>query len=130
MYRIRRFGIVKTATVAAVMYMVIIGIFAVPLALLAAVAGSRIPVGGGTIAFDAGGVIAVALLAVVFYGILGWIVTAIACALYNLVAGWIGGIEVELETVAPPPPAAVWGQPVIPPVPPPSEPPSTPPYSS
>ncbi|MGH2476321.1 MAG: hypothetical protein ACRDIL_13755 [Candidatus Limnocylindrales bacterium] len=130
MYRIRRFGIIKTATVAAVMYMVIIAIFAIPFALIVAVAGSRVPVGGTTIGFDAGGVIAIALLAIVFYGILGWIVTAIACALYNLVAGWIGGVEVELETVAPPPPPAVWGQSAPPAAPPRSEPPSTPPYSS
>ncbi len=130
MYRIRRFGIVKTATVAAVMYMVIIAIFAVPFALLAAAAGSRIPVGDSTIGVDAGGVIAVALLAIVFYGIVGWVVTAIACALYNLVAGWIGGIEVELETIAPPAPPVVWGQPATPAAPPRGDPPSTPPYSS
>lgn len=127
MVRIRRFGIIKTATVAAVMYMVIIAIFAIPFALLAAVAGSRVPVGGTTMAFDAGGVIAIALLAIVFYGVFGWIVTAIACALYNLVAGWIGGVEVELESVVPPPPPAVWGQSVTPPSEPP---PATPPYTS
>jgi hypothetical protein len=35
---------------------------------------------------------------------------------YNLAAGWVGGIEVQVETVAPPPPVPAWGTP--PPAPP------------
>ena len=31
------------------------------------------------------------------YGVIGVIGGAIGAALYNLVAGWIGGIEVEME---------------------------------
>ncbi len=33
----------------------------------------------------------------IFYGILGFIGGAIGAWLYNLIAGWIGGIEVEFE---------------------------------
>lgn len=33
----------------------------------------------------------------VFYGIFGFIFGVIAAAIYNLIARWIGGIEVEVE---------------------------------
>lgn len=106
MYRIRRFGVLRTATVVAVLYMVIVAIFAIPFAFFALAAGS----GPGSVAgVNAGGIIAIALLAIVGYGLLGWVFTAIACALYNLVAGWIGGIEVQVESVGPPPVVPVWG---------------------
>jgi hypothetical protein len=39
-----------------------------------------------------------ALALPILYGVLGFIFTAIGCALYNLVAGWVGGIEVELDS--------------------------------
>ena len=38
----------------------------------------------------------VALLLPIFYGVLGFIFTAIGCAIYNFVAGLVGGVEVEL----------------------------------
>ena len=31
------------------------------------------------------------------YGVIGFIFTAIGCAIYNFVAGLVGGIEVELD---------------------------------
>ena len=43
------------------------------------------------------------LLAALIYGVFGWIFTAIACAIYNLAAGWVGGIEVQVNQSAPPP---------------------------
>jgi hypothetical protein len=33
----------------------------------------------------------------VIYGVMGFIFGVIGAAIYNLVAGWIGGIEVEVE---------------------------------
>ena len=36
----------------------------------------------------------------VIYAVFGYIFTAIACVIYNWVAGMIGGIEVELATPA------------------------------
>jgi len=33
----------------------------------------------------------------VIYGVMGFIFGVIGAALYNLVANWIGGIEVEVE---------------------------------
>jgi hypothetical protein len=128
MLRIQRFNVIKAATVAALMYMIVIAIFVVPLAaivLIASVAG--VSVDGTTIEVvflgGFGGIFA--------YGLIGWIATAIACVIYNLVAGWIGGIEVRVEPVAPeaPPPAWMAPQPPTSQQPPTSLPPTSQPPS-
>jgi hypothetical protein len=98
MIRIRRFGVVRTATVLAVLYtvaaLIFFGIFAVFILL----AGAQQPAfpgldtGAGVVGILIGGLIASAI-----YGLLGWIFTAIFCALYNWVAGFTGGVEFELK---------------------------------
>ena len=125
MYRIRRFGVIKTATVVAIMYMVIVGVFVAPFALLGLLIA---PSQGG--AGTAAGIVAFGLLAIFGYGLLGWVFTAIAAAIYNLAARWVGGIEVEIEHVVPPAPPPDWMLTSTGPTPsPPSSPPpaSTPP---
>lgn len=112
MYRIRRFGIIKTATIVAVIYMLVVAIFFVPLAILALAASP------GNAAVGAVGILVFGLLAAVLYAAVGWIFTAIACALYNLAAGWVGGIEVQVEPVAPVAASPVWGPSSYPPPPP------------
>jgi len=101
MVRIRRFGIVRTATVAAVMYavavIVVTLLVGLPFALLAGFGahgnGAAVAVlGGGAV-----GLLLAGLLGALAYAVMGWIVTAVACALYNVAAGWVGGIEVQLE---------------------------------
>ena len=37
----------------------------------------------------------------IFYGILGAVLTAISAVLYNIVAGMIGGIQIEVEMAGP-----------------------------
>lgn len=108
MVRIRRFGIVQTANVVAAIYGVVIVVFFLPIAALIVVVGRDSPFGGaGALLVVAGGLLLAGLYAIVI-----WIATAIGAALYNVVAGRVGGIEVQLESVAPPPPtvAASWGQ--------------------
>ena len=125
MYRIRRFGVIKTATVVAIMYMVIVGVFVAPFALLGLLIA---PSQGG--AGTAAGIVAFGLLAIFGYGLLGWVFTAVAAAIYNLAARWVGGIEVEIEHVVPPAPPPDWMLTSTGPTPsPPSSPPpaSTPP---
>ncbi len=109
MFRIKRFGIMKTATVVAVLYLLIVLIFVVPAVILVAAFGGT-NASTGAVGLLAGG----AVLAVI-YAIGGWIFTAIGCALYNVAAGWTGGIEVQVEAVAPPQPAQIWGPITTPP---------------
>jgi hypothetical protein len=87
------------------MYMLIVAVFVVPFLLLALVFGSTSGFGGSG---SVGGIIAFGLLAIFGYGFFGWVFTAIAVAVYNLAAGWVGGIEVQIEAVAPPPPVPAW----------------------
>ena len=115
MVRIRRFGVIRTATVAAVMYAVIILVaslfIGLPFVLIAGMAGRASGDGGiaaGIMGASVAGIVLFGLFGAVIYAIIGWIMTAIACAIYNLVAGWVGGIEVQLENVSGPS-APQWG---------------------
>lgn len=108
MYRISRFGVVKTATMVALIYVIVIAIFAVPAAIIVL---ALTPSGGaGAVEVVIGGV----LIAIV-YAAVGWIFAAIGCAIYNLAARWIGGIEVQVEPVVPPAPAPLWAPLITPP---------------
>jgi hypothetical protein len=100
---IARFDVLRTANIVAALYAVIVLVigllFAVPFALVALVAGQDAGPGVAT-----GGVIGVLLLlvlAVVFYAGIGWVMTAILCALYNALAGRIGGIRVDVQPEGP-----------------------------
>jgi hypothetical protein len=136
MFRIRRFGVIRTANVVAFLYVVIVVVIFIPIGVIVAIAGSSSTFGGATGAFtgNAAGIAVLffGLLAALFYGILGWIFTAIACLIYNFAARVVGGIEIQLEAVEPPPPPVVWsgsptvaGSPATPPAePPPAGPPA------
>lgn len=113
MFRIRRFGVIKTANVVAFLYVIVIVVVFIPIGLIVAIAGSTTTFPGATGAFAGNaaglGILFVGLLAALLYGILGWVFTAIACLIYNFAAGMIGGIEIQLEAVDPRPAPAVWG---------------------
>lgn len=116
---IRRFDIIRTANVVAILYAVIILVamlvFFVPFALIAGVASTSRSFGIGEVmgAGIVGVLIGGALLAV-FYAIVGWIMTAIMCALYNFVAGRVGGIRVEVDLEGPMPGGPGFGAPIPP----------------
>ena len=98
--RIRRFSVLKTASVFALMYVVLVAVIAIPILLiLLPVSMSVSGVRGGEIggAELLGGGVLVTVLLMVFYGIFAWIFGAIFCLVYNLVARLIGGIEVDVE---------------------------------
>ena len=92
MFRIRRFGVVRTATVAALCYLVAFGL------LFGIVVVIALAVGPGAMS---GALIGGAVAAVLIYALFGWIFTAVACLVYNFVARWAGGIEVEVERIGP-----------------------------
>jgi len=84
--QIRRFGVGQTAKVVAVLY-AIMGLIIVPIFLIASMLSpNKSQFGTGF-----------ALALPIIYGVIGFIFTAIGCALYNFVAGLVGGIEVELD---------------------------------
>ncbi|MDF2735766.1 MAG: hypothetical protein K0S97_2390 [Chloroflexota bacterium] len=123
MFRIRRFGVMKTATVVAVMYMVIVAVFVIPIALIGLlIAPSQGSQAGTTVV----GIVIFGAVAILAYGLIGWIFTALAAAIYNVAAGWVGGIEVQVEAVAPPPGLPAWGTTTQPPSSAPPVPPAPP----
>lgn len=89
--QIRRFGIGQTAKVVAVLY-ALMGLVFVPIFWIAAMFAPK------ESGFGAGFALAMPIV----YGVLGFIFTAIGCAVYNFVAGLVGGIEVELDTTQAP----------------------------
>jgi hypothetical protein len=84
--RIRRFGVLQTAKVVAVLY-ALMGLVFVPILLIVSIFSPSKDVPGPGFA----------LLLPILYGVLGFVFTAISCAIYNFVAGLVGGIEVELD---------------------------------
>jgi cyanate permease len=87
MSQIRRFGIGQTAKVAGVLY-ALMGLLVAPFFLIA---GKLSP--ESTPRFGTGFALALPIL----YGACGYVFVAIGCAIYNFVAGFVGGIEVELD---------------------------------
>jgi len=83
--RIRRFGVGQTAKVLGVLY-TLLGLVFLPFVLVAAMFAPN----------EAGLGIGFAVALPVIYGLAGFVFTAIGCLTYNLVAGWLGGIEVEI----------------------------------
>lgn len=109
MYRIRRFGVVRTASVVTLMYLLVFGAFLLFFGLLFGAISSTVTTtfpGGGTQSFDLPrpnilGLFAGLLVALLLYGIATWVFTALACLLYNFVCRWAGGIEIQLEASPP-----------------------------
>ena len=105
MYSIRRFGVVRTATIVAVMYLFVTAVIVVPIVILGGIAALV----GGQGAEVVVGITVTGLIIGALYGAMGWVFTALACLLYNLAAGWVGGIELQLDTVVPPTTTLAWG---------------------
>jgi hypothetical protein len=85
--RIKRFSIGQSAKVLGVLYL-LFGLLFVPFFLLMGAFGPEGAAGFGTV---------FALGMPLMYAVFGLIGGAIGAALYNLVAGWVGGIEIEME---------------------------------
>jgi hypothetical protein len=84
--RLSRFSIGQTAKVLGLLYG-LMGLIFVPFFLLATMFS---PDGPG---FGVGFALAIPIL----YGLIGFVFTAIGCALYNWVATKVGGIELSLD---------------------------------
>jgi hypothetical protein len=91
MKRIKRFGVYQTSKVFAIIYFIVTAIFMIPIGLFMTMMGT-----GSSSWMPFSGTMFFVLPFV--YGLVGFITTAIGCAVYNLIARWTGGIEFQVET--------------------------------
>jgi len=89
--RIKKIGVLQTSLVAAVVLLFVSLIFVIPFGLIMALVSS----------FDSSSFaiwsIPIIVVLPILYGAFGFISTAIVCLVYNLVAKWTGGVEIEIE---------------------------------
>lgn len=90
MQQIKSFGILQTAKVSGVMYLIVSAVFAIPFAVIGAL--------GAVVSGKPEGLLMLLLiLAPLLYAVMGALFAALGCLVYNLVAARIGGVEVELQ---------------------------------
>jgi len=92
MRRVKRFGVYQTSKVAAIIMFFVALLFVIPFGLMSSLfahtTGKPFFLGGFFL-----------FIMPFLYGVMGFIMTAVSCAIYNLVSKWTGGIELELELV-------------------------------
>lgn len=90
MHRVRRIGIYQTSLVVAALYGAL-GLLFVPIVW---VMGRIVPTEGASTLGGFGLVFMIGMP--ILYAVIGFVTTAIACVIYNILAGITGGIELEL----------------------------------
>jgi hypothetical protein len=93
---VRRVAPVSFAKVAGIIYAVLgfcFGLLFTLASLAGAFASERAGAPGLGLLLGVGAVI----MLPIFYGVLGFVVSLIGAALYNAAAGWVGGVEVEMQ---------------------------------
>lgn len=103
MRTIRRFAVGSVFKVAAVTYGLLFAVFGCLFLVLPGIFGlgmldqmaaeSDLPIAGGGVA----GVLIAYVAGIVILALVNGLVAAIGAVIYNLVAGWVGGVQVELE---------------------------------
>jgi hypothetical protein len=95
---IRRVDPISVGKIAGALY-ALIGLLVGALFSLIAMAGASMGGGLGEGAPFVGMLFGVGAIIVlpIFYGVVGFICTTIAAALYNLIAGIVGGVRIEVE---------------------------------
>ena len=104
MHRVRRFDVLSVAKISGLCYGAM-GLVLVPFFLLfGMIAGQAAKQSGGAVPSGFGAMFGVgmAVMAPIFYGVMGFIMGALGAFIYNLISQWVGGIEVELQPVAAP----------------------------
>ena len=103
--RIKKLGILSVAKMCAAIMFVISLLISIPYGLfiiIFALTGASSIGGQGGLALGGGGVVFGLLFMIglpIFYGMIGFIGGALGALLYNLFAGFVGGIEIEVENV-------------------------------
>jgi hypothetical protein len=95
MQRIRRMDVMQMAKTLGALYFLLGLIIGVPvLLIMSSIPNTRSGIPG----FGNGFGIGMAIAIPIFYGVIGIIGGAVMAAVYNLVAGWTGGIGIDLES--------------------------------
>jgi hypothetical protein len=91
---VKRIAPLQLGKMLAVLYG-IMGLLFMPLFLIMSAFSSHMPAGqrGGMMPFGAGFAIAMPIM----YAAMGFVFGALGALIYNVVAKWVGGIEVEVE---------------------------------
>jgi len=100
MHRIRSVGVLSVAKISGLIHAAF-GLLFVPIFLLMglslSIAGTQ---GGGQklpTFFGPAFAVIMSIFMPIFYGIMGFLIGAVGALLYNLIATWVGGIEMEVE---------------------------------
>lgn len=94
MKTIKKIGVLSAAKIAAIIYFLFTAIFMIPFGLLTTLAGGA---ASENPFFAFGGGMFILIMPFLYAGI-AFVATAIGCLVYNLVAQWVGGIQVELSS--------------------------------
>jgi len=102
MYSLRSLDVMSCAKMMGALY-ACIGLIILPFLLLAGFAGLMF--GQREAALSGVGMLILAILAPIFYGVMGFLIGALTAWIYNLVARRVGGIRMELtaDAVSAPP---------------------------
>ncbi|HYK00874.1 MAG TPA: hypothetical protein VE974_03905 [Thermoanaerobaculia bacterium] len=92
---IRRVGPLSLAKVSGALYALMGLIFGAIISLISVVGSAFMPKDAGLsgMLFGVGAIVVLPI----FYGVLGFIMSLIMAGLYNLIAGWVGGVEIDLQ---------------------------------
>lgn len=93
---VKRIGPLSLAKISGMLYGLmglIIGAF---ISLFSVVGGAFAPGKDAGVVGMLFGAAAIVILPI-FYGLLGFVMSLIGAALYNLVAGWVGGVELDVQ---------------------------------
>ena len=96
MHAIKSVGVLSVAKMMGAMY-AIVGLFFLPFALLMGLVASMAPHQQNQNPFGPIFGLIFGIFAPIVYGVLGFIFGALGAFLYNLLARWLGGIEVRVE---------------------------------
>jgi hypothetical protein len=124
MYRVRRIGVISAANVTAAISLVITLFFVLLVALVV------LPMGSFPVSLDpanpfsrnrmgGGSIVGFLLVLPLVYAAIGWAMGALGALVYNLVARFIGGLQLDLEHREPQP-APTWAPPPTEAAPPPA----------
>jgi hypothetical protein len=104
MHTIKSIGVLSVAKIVGAMYGAM-GLLLMPFFLLMGVVGPWLPNQNGRNPFGLMFGLVLGLFAPVVYGVMGFVFGALGAFVYNLMAKWIGGIEVQVQPSNPQPSA-------------------------